>query len=343
MRPGSGIVHPMYSTGKYRPSHLSFGRRSSALLKTNRHAKERIQFRSAVGTLLLAIFTTTGSDSLATEPATSENDNSSAVRVMSFNIRNGIAKDGPNHWQLRKELVIRTVRDFDPDVLGAQEVRGFQAEFFKENLSDYDYHGTTRVPSNKEEEQCAVFYRKSRFERVQSGHFWLSDTPDVPGSRSWDSAHPRMVSWVQLRERTRPDSAFFVFNTHFDHVGRDARLQSAAILRKRVQKIAGSAPSILVGDFNSDEGSLPYQVLLYSTEALQLKDTYRAQHPTPNRHGETTSSRWQGVRSGRRIDWILSSTHWLVSAAAIDYANHEGRYPSDHYPVNAILVLTNTP
>jgi endonuclease/exonuclease/phosphatase family metal-dependent hydrolase len=260
---------------------------------------------------------------------------------MSFNIRNGIAKDGPNHWRLRKELVLKTIRDFDPDVLGAQEVRGFQAEFSKEHLSDYGYHGTTRVPANKEEEQCAVFYRKSRFDSIAAGHFWLSDTPDVPGSRSWDSAHPRMVSWVQLRERARPDSVFFVFNTHFDHVGQDARLQSAAIIRSRIQKIAGSAPSILVGDFNSAEGSLPYQVLLYSTKALRLTDTYRSQHSTQTPEGESTSTRWKGNRSGKRIDWILSSPHWQISAAAIDYANDAGRYPSDHYPVNAILTLAH--
>lgn len=260
-----------------------------------------------------------------------------AVRVMSFNIRYGKADDGPNHWRHRQQLVVKTIRQFDPDVLGTQETMGFQAEFLQQHLPEYERHGTSRVPSDQDEEQCAVFFRKARFEKLQAGHFWLSDTPDMPGSKSWDSSLPRMVSWIQLRERSRPDAEFFVFNTHFDHRGREARLQSAALLRARVQKIAHGEPSIVTGDFNSDDGSLPHQILLYDTNVLRLTDTYRTLHPTRNLNGESTSSRWTGNRRGRRIDWILAAPDWQVSSAAIDHTNDEGRYPSDHYPVTAVL------
>jgi len=264
------------------------------------------------------------------------------IKVTScFLTKYGKAEDGPNHWRHRKELVLQTVRQFDPDVLGAQEMMGFQADFFRQNLPEYEHHGTSRVPSDNDQEQCALFFRRSRFENRQSGHFWLSETPDVPGSKSWDSSLPRMVSWAKLRERARPDSGFFVFNTHFDHRGREARLQSATLLRVRIEEIADSAPSILTGDFNSDEASLPHQVLLYSANALGFSDTYRSQYPKRNPKGESTSTRWTGNRAGRRIDWILSSPQWRVSAAEIDYANDQGQYPSDHYPVTAVLTLTN--
>jgi endonuclease/exonuclease/phosphatase family metal-dependent hydrolase len=256
---------------------------------------------------------------------------------MSFNIRFGKAEDGPNHWRHRKELVIKTVRQFDPDVLGAQEMMGFQAKYFRQNLPEYESHGTSRMPSDIDQEQCAIFYRKTRFEKLESGHFWLSETPDVPGSKSWDSSLPRMVSWAKLGEREYPRSEFFVFNTHFDHVGREARLQSAVLLRARIQEIAGAAPSIVTGDFNSSESSLPHQVLMHSTKAFGLQDSYRVQHSVRNPEKESTSTRWNGNRSGRRIDWILVSPHWRVLAAAIDDTNNLGRYPSDHYPVTALL------
>jgi endonuclease/exonuclease/phosphatase family metal-dependent hydrolase len=291
--------------------------------------------------LLLAIFCATCSCCLAAQPSETANNDLPAVRVMSFNIRNGKANDGPNHWNHRKELVLRTVRQFDPDILGAQEMMIMQADYFKQNLPEYEHHGTSRVPSDVEEEQCALFFRKSRFEKLQAGHFWLSETPDVPGSKSWDSMFPRMVSWIQLRERAEPDSVFFVFNTHFDHRGREARLQSAAIIRAQVQEIAAGAPSVVTGDFNSAEGSLVHQVLLFSTSGLELTDSYRLQHAERDPAEESTSSRWKGNRSGSRIDWILSSPQWSVSAAAIDRSNDDGRYPSDHYPVTAVLKLAN--
>jgi endonuclease/exonuclease/phosphatase family metal-dependent hydrolase len=289
--------------------------------------------------LLLAMFAATDRCCLAAQPSEAENKVMPTVRVMSFNIRNGKANDGPNHWSHRKELVLQTVRQFDPDILGAQEMMIMQADYFKKNLPEYEHHGTSRAPSDVEEEQCAVFFRKSRFEKLQAGHFWLSETPDVPGSKSWDSAFPRMVSWVQLSERDEPESVFFVFNTHFDHRGREARLQSAAIIRVQVQEIAAGAPSVVIGDFNSAEASLVHQVLLFSTSGLALADSYRSQHADQDPTAESTSSRWKGNRSGSRIDWILSSPQWSVSEAAIDRSNDEGRYPSGNCGIKTLQVV----
>jgi endonuclease/exonuclease/phosphatase family metal-dependent hydrolase len=256
---------------------------------------------------------------------------------MSFNIRYGKADDGANHWQHRKTLVVDTISSFDPDLLGTQETMKFQAEFLQQALPDFGYVGTSRVPEDEEEEQCALFFRASRFEELESGHFWLSETPDNPGSKSWDSALPRMVTWVKLRDRQDPPRPFYWLNTHFDHRGREARLQSSALIRTRLQRMAQGTASILTGDFNSGEASLPYQVLLYRTRALHLVDTFRSVHPQPDPRGEATFSGWRGNRRGDRIDWIMATDHWRTLEAAITYTNDQGRYPSDHYPVTAVL------
>ncbi|TWU21840.1 endonuclease/exonuclease/phosphatase family protein [Bythopirellula polymerisocia] len=306
-----------------------------------RHEREQRAIHFILSQILLAMIGTICNCGFAAPSVAAESPDASTVRVMSFNIRNGKAQDGANHWRNRRELVIKTIRQFDPDVLGTQELMGMQAEFFKQNLSEYEHHGTSRIPTDPEEEQSAIYFLKSRFKKTQSGHFWLSETPDVPGSKSWNPNWPRMVSWTHLRERSRPESSFFVFNTHFDNKSREARLQSAAILRAHIEFIAGASPAIITGDFNSDEGSLPYQVLLYSTDALSLTDTYRLNFPFHAPKGESSNSHWTGSRSGRRIDWILSTPHWDVSEAAIDYFNDQGRYPSDHYPVTAVLELKN--
>lgn len=294
----------------------------------------------ALATLLIVLCFGLDCQSTCANPtATNDDQHQASVRVMSFNIRFGKAEDGPNHWRQRKELVLKTVRDFDPDILGTQEMMLHQAKFFRQHLNAYEYHGTSRIPSNIEEEQCAVFYRKERFEQLAAGHFWLSESPDVPGSKSWDAMFPRMVSWVELRERSQPAESLFVFNTHFDHVGKEARLQSAAILRQRIQTIAGESPVVVMGDFNSDDGSVPHQILLAHTNAVRLSDTFRVCHPEAKRQLSTTTSGWNGNRSGRRIDWVLASPHWQVINATIDRSNDDGRYPSDHYPVTAVLSL----
>ena len=287
--------------------------------------------------LIVSFFGVDCSSTCANQTITEQDQHQGSVRVMSFNIRFGKAEDGANHWRHRKELVLKTIQDFDPDILGTQEMMLLQAKFFRQNLNDYEYHGTSRIPSDIEEEQCAVFYRKERFERLAAGHFWLSGTPDVPGSKSWDAMHPRMVSWVKLRERSQPGELLFAFNTHFDHVGKEARILSAAILRERIHKIAGRSPVVVMGDFNSDEGSLPHQILLAPTDTLRLSDTFRVCRPDSGQQSSSTISRWNGNRSGRRIDWILVSPHWQTTDAKIDHSNDEGRYPSDHYPVTAVL------
>ena len=124
------------------------------------------------------------------------------VRVMTFNVRYATAPDGDNAWPKRKTLLIDTVRKFDPDLLGTQEVLALQADYLAESLSDYKLVGVGRDDGKRRGEYSAILFKTARFELVDSGTFWLSETPDVPGSKSWDSALPRVATWARLRDRS---------------------------------------------------------------------------------------------------------------------------------------------
>src|SRR5690242_18659922 len=118
------------------------------------------------------------------------------LRVMSYNIRYGTAPDGENHWDRRKDFLAETIRVFAPDLLGTQETLAAQRDLLAEKLPEYDHLGVGREDGRDQGEMAALFYKRDRFEKLGGGHFWLSETPDKPGSKSWDSALPRMVTWV---------------------------------------------------------------------------------------------------------------------------------------------------
>ncbi|HAV64022.1 MAG TPA: hypothetical protein DCY13_16855 [Verrucomicrobiales bacterium] len=260
------------------------------------------------------------------------------LKVMSFNIRYGAANDGTNSWPERKDLVLETIRAFDPDLLGLQEVLGFQADFLKEKLKDFGFHGVGREDGKEKGEYVPLMYRKSRFTLEDAGHFWLSETPDVAGSKSWDSSLPRMLSWVALRDR-KNDRVIVFANVHFDHRGPQARLESAKLMRTRWEEFQhDNMPLIITGDFNTDEDKAPYAALVNAEgfSGTKLVDSYRVTHPqrSPN---EESFGAWTGVREGSRIDWILHSPDLVTRQSVINYTQDNGRYPSDHYPVEAVL------
>lgn len=262
------------------------------------------------------------------------------LRVMSFNIRYGTARDGDNHWDKRKDFLIETIKAFDPDLLGTQETLGFQRDYLAENLPGYDVLGVGRDDGRERGEMMALYFKRSRFERLDGGHFWLSETPDQAGSKSWDSSLPRMVTWVKLRDRRRADSKPIIFfNTHFDHLGAVARAESARLLRRRVAEAAVTCRVIVTGDFNAGEGSEPYRALFAPNNdgPSPLSDTYRVAYPGRAMAEGTFSGFKEGRRQGERIDWIGASKDWRIIGAEIDRTAREGRTPSDHFPVTAIL------
>ena len=265
----------------------------------------------------------------------------SPLKVMSFNIRYGTANDGDNHWTRRSSLVAETIRMFDPDLLGTQEVLKFQAEFLKEQLPEYGFQGVGRQNGTEDGEYVPVMYKSERFELIDSGHYWLSETPEVPGSKSWDSSLPRMVSWVELSDRKNNGEKFVFINTHFDHRGKVARLESARLIRRQAEELMDrKLPFVITGDFNTTEDRQPYQELIPGSRSnnIPIVDSYRNTFPERS-DNESTSSRWTGNRSGSRIDWVLHSQDFTTLQSVINHTSENGRYPSDHYPVQAILRL----
>jgi endonuclease/exonuclease/phosphatase family metal-dependent hydrolase len=260
------------------------------------------------------------------------------VKVMSFNIRYGTARDGENHWDRRKDFLADTVKAFGPDLLGTQETLGFQRDFLAKKLAGYGVLGVGRDDGKEKGEMMAVYWRDARFEKTDGGHFWLSKTPDDAGSKAWDTSLPRMATWVLLKDRKGGKDVLFL-NTHFDHLGTEARAESAKLIREKVLTLGKGCSVIVTGDFNAGEGGAPYKALFGPREKEEspLLDSFRVAHPKKGEAEGTMSWFRAGPSKGDRIDWIGVSRDWRVISAGIDRTEKGGRTPSDHFPVTAVL------
>ena len=252
------------------------------------------------------------------------------LRVMTFNVRFPSPDDGDNVWEHRKDILVDTIRQYQPDVLGTQELFYFQGNYIVDELPEYQWFGISRR-GNHDNEHMGIFYKRDRLFVVESGNFWLSENPHKAASMSWEVSLPRMVTWARFRDLEGEE--FYLYNTHFPHRRQDAaaRLKCAKVivgdLRRRVPAFA---KLIVMGDFNSSADSDVHDLL--SAELIDAWESGKEQSGP-----ETTSSRWSGNREGRRIDWILYRGDWrAISVETVDF-NLDGRYPSDHYPVFAVL------
>ena len=181
------------------------------------------------------------------------------LQVMSFNIRFGTANDGDNAWKHRKDILVNTIRENAPDLCGLQECLAFQAEYIVENLPEYRWIGIDRDVSGKGE-MTAVLYRHKAIFPLASGHFWLSETPELPASISWDSSLTRMATWLHCYH-PETKTKFYFYNTHLDHRGEEARQQGVSLIAKNIASLPADTPVILTGDFNAAaQHSRPYEI-----------------------------------------------------------------------------------
>ncbi len=254
------------------------------------------------------------------------------LRVMSYNVRYPAKSDGANVWELRRDLLVESIRAKDPDLVGTQELFHEQGEYIVSKLPAYAWFGVSRR-GNREDEFMGVFYKRGRLALVESGNFWLSETPETPGSISWDMSLPRMVTWG-LFEVKGSGRRFYFYNTHFAHRREDepARLNSARLIASRIRALPPEIPFLMTGDFNAPAGGEVYRVF----EGL-LTDAWKA---AARREGpEGTFHGFKGQPTGPRIDWILFRGPFTVDSAETVTFNDNGRYPSDHFPVLAVLKL----
>lgn len=190
---------------------------------------------------------------------------------MSFNIRYDNPKDGEQNWHKRKENAIRMLNFYDLDIIGMQEVLVSQLNYMKENLPAYGVVGVGRKDGKDQGEFSPVFYRKDRFKMIKNETFWLSETPDKI-SKGWDANLERIVTWAILQDKNTSKEIPFL-NTHFDHIGVEARVESAKLLKSKIAELAGGRPVILTGDFNSLPDSEAIRHLIDSNDSNGLIDS----------------------------------------------------------------------
>jgi endonuclease/exonuclease/phosphatase family metal-dependent hydrolase len=257
---------------------------------------------------------------------------------MSFNLRYGGADDGANSWPNRKELAVERIRHFDPDLLGLQEcVDGEQASFIKAEFPDYTFFARQRGNAERPDAEMApLLYRRSRFERIDRGYFWLSESPYQPGSVSWDANFARMVLWTQLRDRQTPDHVFTFLNTHFDYAPLSAA-ESAKVLHSQLDRLNFDTALIITGDFNAEKDSSAYRTLVgdIATAPGLFYDTFR---DVNGYHVDEGTCHDFGRRArSTAIDWILATDHFTTLEAGIDRHQQDELYPSDHFPIWAAV------
>lgn len=255
------------------------------------------------------------------------------LTVTTFNIRYGTAADGENRWELRRELLFDVLRAQHADVVGLQEALHFQLQEILAAFPDYAMLGVGREDGNTRGEYAAILYRHDRLDVAEQGTFWLSPTPEVPGSVGFGNRITRICTWARLVERSG-NRAFYVYNVHWDHESQPSRERSAELVAQRIAAREPADPVVLLGDFNAGEDNPARRLLL---ERYGLRDAFRLVNRNARDVG--TYHAFRGTRTGELIDAILVSTEWDVDAVWIDRTERNARYPSDHFPVTGRLAL----
>lgn len=270
------------------------------------------------------------------QPATAAETNAATLKVATYNLRFA-SPSGPNSWPERRPLVKEVIATISPDVMGTQEGLDHQLRDIAADLPEYGWIGRGR-DGGARGEFMAVFYRKARLLPLSTNHFWLSDTPEIPGSSTWGNQNRRMVTWIAFRDRQSGD-AFALFNTHFDHEVQLAREKSAELLRSRIAAVSNNLPVIVTGDFNAAAGRNPAYATL--TGDGFLTDTWTASPIRKNENLGTFNGFGAMPVNGTRIDWILTRGPIRTESIEIVPLKPGGSWPSDHLPVSAVLKIVS--
>ena len=258
-------------------------------------------------------------------------------RAMTFNIRFDYKDDGPNRWHRRVELVAETIRESKASVVMLQEDMGDQIDDLQPHLPGFAFVGRGRN-ANGRSERCSVGFDTRLWKLVKNGDFWLSDSPDEPGSNTWGTRYPHKVTWALLRAPKARNPVLFL-STHFEDKTDKGRVRekSAQVIRDFLKREALKMPVVLGGDFNSGPDDPPHALLVNETAQPRLLDAWSQLKPASEWAGTVHFFKGKGFR--RRIDWILHSRQ--VASLGVEIFKHErdGRWPSDHFPLYADLAV----
>lgn len=256
-----------------------------------------------------------------------------SIDIMTYNIKFDNPKDNLNNWNKRKDFLISQLRFYEPDILGTQEGLVHQLQDIENGWDGYTFFGVGRDQGDERGEFTAIFYRQNKFELLKEGTFWLSTTSKIP-SKGWDAALPRICTYGHFKLRKRRQE-FYVFNTHFDHVGEKARVESARLILEKIRELnRKQLPVILMGDFNLEQHAEGIQLILEELEDAHVVAGINAHGPEGTFNGFDFSKPVE-----RRIDYIFISPKIGVTKSAILSDSKDRRYPSDHLAVYARLRL----
>lgn len=260
------------------------------------------------------------------------------LNVMSYNIRYDNPEDSLNNWQYRKDAAAKIIKINDIDIVGTQEVLHSQLVDLQERLPEYTAIGVGRQDGKEQGEYSALFYKKDRFTEVSSGYFWLSETPEVAGSKGWDGACERIATWAILKDKeTRKE--VFAINTHLDHVGKIARKEGVTLLLTKAAELSRGLPIIMTGDFNATPDS---DVIKHVTNTSLKEHLTNAKTIAKEFSGtEWTFHDFGKIPLDKRnyIDYIFVSNNIETDKFEVLPEKLDEVFLSDHVPVVAKLKI----
>lgn len=255
------------------------------------------------------------------------------IQVITYNIRFNNPADGANAWPNRSKDVAALLEFHQPDIFGLQEALIGQIEDIQAQIPKMKWVGVGRDDGKKSGEFSPIFYNSEKYKSVKQGWFWLSETPDKPGL-GWDAACNRICTWILL-EADKKDRRFMVFNTHFDHKGTQARIESAKLILRKIKELnTEKLPVILTGDFNLTPEQAPISVI-----TKEMKDASSISKKAPYGPLGTFNNFEFTSPLKERIDYVFVSDQVEVKAYAVLSDSKDQRYPSDHLPVFVRLEL----
>ncbi len=267
-----------------------------------------------------------------------QNRQSEAVNVMSFNIRYDNPEDSLDNWKYRKDRAANAIRFYDADIVGTQEVLHNQLKDIKKRLPEYGVIGVGREDGKKKGEYSALWYKKERFTLLDSGYFWLSETPEVAGSKGWDGACERIASWAKLKDVLSGKSVF-ALNTHLDHVGVVARRESITLILDKVNELADGLPVIVTGDFNAEPDS---DVIAHITDTKNAGHLDDARQISPIVYGPAWSYHDFGkipYEQRPLIDYVFVRNGLKVLKYGVLAETENNAFLSDHAPVLVTVAI----
>ena len=256
------------------------------------------------------------------------------VKIMSYNIRLDIKADGENRWDARKNQVATLMKYHEADFMGLQEVQHHQLHFLQENLADYAYIGVGRDDGKEGGEYSCIFYKKDRFTVLEQGTFWLSTTPETP-SKGWDAAYPRVCTYGLFKDK-KTKQKFWVLNTHLDHVGKEARKNSVALILEKLKSLnTKNRLAFLTGDFNSHPTDEP--ILVATSTLADTRAISKLVYGAPDT--------WNGFKFLEKLDgcidyvFVNNKDKVEVQKFVTLTDSYDLKYPSDHLPVMATVLI----